>query len=163
MLNKMKNTSSIKIISKNKRAYQNYILYERIECGIVLLGTEVKSIKIHNIDISNSYVIVKNKELFLIGLKVLNSTYSTFFTHNVSRIRKLLAHKREINKIFIAISQKGYSLIPLQILIKNGLIKIIISIAKGQQKIDKRRVIKEKEIKRKLNVLERKNLKKNID
>jgi len=163
MLNTMKNISSIKIISKNKKAYQNYILYEKTECGIVLLGSEVKSIKVDNIDISNSYVIVKNKELFLIGLKILNSNYSTCFNHNVSRIRKLLAHKREINKIFIAISQKGYSLIPLQILIKNGLIKIVISIAKGQQKIDKRRIIKEKEIKKKLSILERKNLNKNID
>jgi len=155
MLNTMKHIPSIKIISKNKKAYQDYILHEKIECGIVLFGTEVKSIKSHNIDISNSYVIVKNKELFLIGLKISNYNFGNHFNHNISRIKKLLAHKKEIKKIFIAISRRGYSLIPLQILIKNGLIKIIISIARGKHKIDKRAIIKEKEIKRKLNILKK--------
>lgn len=139
-----------KIISNNKKAYYDYFIEEKIEAGIELHGTEVKSIKNGKCSIKESYIKIENGECFIIGMNI--SPYENGNIWNVEplRTRKLLLHKAEIRKLESIVTVKGYTLVPLSVYNLNGLIKIEIGVAKGKHNYDKRNTIKERDIKRQM-------------
>lgn len=137
-------------IGTNKKAYYSYTILKTYESGIVLLGTEVKSLKMKNMNFCNSYASFKNKELFLFDLKIEPYLFGSHQNHNLSRIRKILLKKSELKKLEQTIQEKGISIIPLKIYIKNNKIKILLGIAKGKTYSDKRETIKDRETAREI-------------
>lgn len=145
----MKN-QGIKTIATNRKARHEYFIEETIEAGIVLKGTEVKSIRQGKVNIKESYATIKNGEVFLNGMHV--SPYEQGNIYNVDplRQRKLLLNKREIRKLNSYLMQKGYTLVPLSIYIKNGLVKVELAVAKGKKMYDKREDIARKDAERRV-------------
>lgn len=139
----------IKIIAENKKASFDYFLEVRYEAGIVLLGTEIKSIRNNACNLKDSYAIVKNNEMFLLNMHISEYKHGNLFNHEPLRTRKLLLHKKEILKIQLKMKQEGYTLVPTKIYINDsGKVKIEIALAKGKHNYDKRESIKEKDQKR---------------
>jgi len=145
----MKN-QGVKTVATNRKARHEYFIEETIEAGIVLKGTEVKSIRQGKVNIKDSYATIKNGEVFLNGMHV--SPYEQGNIYNVDplRQRKLLLNKREIRKLNSYMMQKGYTLVPLSVYIKNGLVKIELAVAKGKKVYDKRDDIAKKEAERRI-------------
>ena len=129
---------------RNKKAYYDYYVETELEAGVELLGTEIKSIRKSNVQLKDSYVLIKNNEAFLINVHIAKYEEGNIFNHEEDRTRKLLLHKKEIKKLKEAISKEGYSIIPLKLYIKHGLAKILIGICKGKKNYDKRAVLKKK-------------------
>lgn len=134
-----------KIISKNPTARHNYTIEDTIETGIVLSGTEIKSIRNGKANLKDSYASIKNGELFIYNLHISPYEFGNIYNKDPLRDRKLLINKREINKLVGLIKQKGYSLIPLTMYFKGNLVKIELGIGKGKKLYDKRRDIAKKE------------------
>ena len=130
-----------KIFASNRKARFLYIIMDVIEAGISLLGTEVKSVKENNVSLSDSYAVIKNGELFLHNMHISPYKYSGVFNHDPVRVRKLLLKKKEIRKLSGKVIEKGVTLIPLTVYLKNGRIKIELAIVKGKKKFDKREAI----------------------
>ncbi|MGB9726487.1 MAG: SsrA-binding protein SmpB [Minisyncoccia bacterium] len=141
----------MEILAENKRAFFDYEIIEKYEGGLVLMGSEVKSIKTKKMNLSGSYVIIKKNNAYL-----LNSEIPPYQPKNISfdydpkRSRKILLKKKEINSLLLKTKQKGLTLIPLKVYNKNGLIKLEFALAKGKHLFDKREKIKKREIKRKI-------------
>lgn len=140
----------IKIISQNKKAYHDYSIEDSLEAGLVLLGTEVKSLREGKVNLKDSYVIIKDNEAFLLNCHISPYSHGNITNHDPLRTRKLLLHKKEITRLKGLLTQKGYSLIPLKIYFKDSYAKIEIGIAKGKKLYEKREKIKEKEVKREI-------------
>lgn len=138
----------IKIAAVNRKARHDYFIEDVYECGIELVGTEVKSIRAGQLNLKDSYAQVKNGELFLFGMHISPYEHGNIFNHDPFRQRRLLAHKREINKLSSLQSASGYSLIPLQAYFKNGKVKIELAVAKGKKIYDKRASIAERDAER---------------
>ena len=139
----------MRIFAENKKAYFKYKILEKIEAGISLIGQEVKSIKLGRINLTGSYVVVKNEEIYLIGCNVPPyQPKNAPKDYNSERSRKLLLKKSEIKQLIGKTQQKGLTLIPLKVYAKKGIIKIEFGIAKVLKKVDKREKIKKKDIKR---------------
>lgn len=134
-----------KIISKNPTARHNYTIEDTLEAGIVLSGTEIKSIRNGKANLKDSYAAIKNGELYIYGLHISPYEFGNIYNKDPLRDRKLLVNKREINKLVGLIKQKGYSLIPLTMYFKGNLVKIELGIGKGKKLYDKRRDIAKKE------------------
>ena len=136
-------------IADNKKAAFNYFFEERIECGLVLEGWEVKSLREGKVQLTDGYVVVRGGELFIIGCQIhpLNSA-STHISPDKVRTKKLLLHKEQIKKLIVKVEQKGYTLVPLNLHWKAGKIKCEIALAKGKAEHDKRDTIKDREGKR---------------
>lgn len=134
-----------KIISKNPTARHNYAIEDTIETGIVLSGTEIKSIRNGKANLKDSYASIKNGELFIYNLHISPYEFGNIYNKDPLRDRKLLVNKREINKLIGLIKQKGYSLVPLSMYFKGNLVKIELGIGKGKKLYDKRRDIAKKE------------------
>ena len=134
-----------KIISKNPTARHNYTIEDTIETGIVLSGTEIKSIRNGKANLKDSYASIKNGELFIYNLHISPYEFGNIYNKDPLRDRKLLVNKREINKLVGLIKQKGYSLIPLTMYFKGNLVKIELGIGKGKKLYDKRRDIAKKD------------------
>ena len=134
-----------KLIAQNKKAYHDYFVEDTYEAGIVLVGCEVKSIRLGAINLRDSFVIIKNGEVFMIGAHI--SPYKMGSYNNVDprRTRKLLLNRSEINKLRGKVEQKGYTLVPLKVYFKDALVKVQIGLCKGNELHDKRKAIKEKE------------------
>lgn len=145
--------ANIKIISQNKKAFHDYEITERFEAGMVLLGTEVKSLREGRANLKDSYARVKRNEIFIYGLHISPYTHATYDNHDPERIRKLLLHSSEIRKLLGKTQERGFSLIPLKIYFKDGRVKIEIALAKGKKEYDKRESIKRKEENRELDRL----------
>jgi SsrA-binding protein len=139
-----------KIVSTNRKAYHDYFIEETCEAGISLLGTEVKSLREGKANLKDSYAIIKGNEVFLLNCHISPYTYGNIQNHDPLRTRKLLLHRREIDKLWGKVSQKGFTLIPLKIYFKNGKAKVEIGVAKGKRKYEKREAIKEKEARREI-------------
>ena len=138
-----------KTISLNRKAKFNFQIEETFEAGIVLLGSEVKSIRLGKVNVNDSHAVVKNNEMILFNLHIAEYNQSNRFNHTPLRPRKLLMHRREINKLAGKIKMKGYSLIPLELYFNNkNRIKISIGLGKGKKLHDKRETIKERDWKR---------------
>jgi len=140
----------MKIIAQNRKAYHDYSIEESIEAGISLLGTEVKSVREGKINLKDSYVIIKGEEAFLLNCHISPYSHGNIMNHDPLRTRKLLLHKREIMKLMGKAAQKGYSLIPLKVYLKDSRVKIEIGLAKGKRFFEKRDSIKAREAKREI-------------
>lgn len=134
----------------NRVARHNYFIEDEYECGLVLTGTEIKSLRTGKANIKDSYAIVKNREVFLLNMFIASYKEGNIFNHQETRTRKLLLHKKEILKLFDKIRLEGYTLIPLKIYFKNNRAKVLLGLAKGKKNYDKRESIKERDIKRQL-------------
>ncbi len=140
----------MEIVSTNKKARFNYEIIEKIEAGIVLKGTEVKSIRNRNVSIGESYAQIKDDEVFLHNLHISPYEQGNRENHDPIRVRKLLLHKREIKKLVAKTQQKGLSLVPLSIYLKKGKIKVELGIGRGKRLVDKREAMKKKTIEREI-------------
>lgn len=139
---------SIKIICLNKKASFDYFLETTYEAGIVLEGSEIKSIKGGNVNLKDSHIQIKNEEAFIINMHVSPYTNGSVFNPDPTRTRKLLLNKQEIRKLDIKVKEKGYTIVPTKVYLKNGRAKVEIALAKGKKNYDKREVEKEKTINR---------------
>ncbi|MDR0696442.1 MAG: SsrA-binding protein SmpB [Christensenellaceae bacterium] len=138
----------IKIITKNKRAFFEYFIEDTFEAGIQLQGSEVKSIRLGNVNLKDSYAVIKNGELLLLNAHISPYKNGGVFNPNPTRTRKLLMHKSEINKLRHKVAEKGYTLVVTKIYFKGSLLKVEVGLAKGKDVSDKRHVIAERETKR---------------
>ncbi len=140
--------SNIKIIQKNKKAYFNYEILESLECGIVLEGTEVKSIRRSKFSFGDAYVRIIDNQLILKGFHISSYSFGNIHNHEPDRDRVLLASKHEIKRLRRKVDERGFTLIPTKIYFKQSLIKIEISLGRGKKLHDKRNVIRERDLKR---------------
>lgn len=134
----------------NRKAKHNYQIFDTLEAGIVLTGTEIKSLKDGKANIKDSYATIKNGEIFLLNMHISTYENGNIFNHEETRTRKLLLHKKEILKLKDKIKLEGYTLVPLKIYLKKGYAKVLIGIAKGKKNYDKREDIKKRDIERDL-------------
>ncbi|MCI5997519.1 MAG: SsrA-binding protein SmpB [Peptoniphilaceae bacterium] len=141
---------SEKIIANNKKARHDYFIENVYEAGISLSGTEVKSIRQGKVSIKESYCMIKNGEIFIINMNISPYDHGNIYNLEPSRNRKLLLTKKEINKLIGQTKEKGYSLIPLNVHLKNGWVKIDIALAQGKKNYDKRESILKREHERKI-------------
>lgn len=128
----------------NRKAYHDYEIIETHEAGMVLLGSEIKSLRTHGGSLQDSYVELTNEELWLINCCIIPYRFSQSFAHEERRKRKLLMHRSEISKLRKQVKEKGFTIIPLAIYLKNGKAKVKIALAKGKKSYDKRAQLKEK-------------------
>ena len=140
----------MEIIAKNRKAYFQYEILEKIEAGVVLTGTEVKSIRNRDVSINESFAHLNNGEIFLYEMHIGEYKQGNRQNHEPKRVRKLLLHKREIAKITGKIKQKGYTMIPLSLYFKEGVVKVELAPVRGKTKIDKRENIKKRDIDREI-------------
>ena len=127
-----------KLIAKNPTAYHNYAIEDKIETGIVLSGTEIKSIRSGQVNLKDTYAYIKNREIFVCGMHISPYEHGNIFNKNPLRDRKLLLHKKEINKLLGLTKQKGYSLVPISLYFNGNFLKIELGIGKGKKLYDKR-------------------------
>jgi SsrA-binding protein len=138
------------VISENRKARFDYEILECFEAGLSLLGSEVKSIRNKQVQLKDSYVSFVGNEAFLQNAHISEYKASSYNNHQPERLRKLLLHRNELNKIYGAIREKGLSCVPLKIYFKNGRIKLEIALVKGRKLHDKREAIKDREIKKEI-------------
>ena len=137
---------AIKVICNNKKAYHNYFIFETYEAGIQLVGSEVKSVKSGGVSINDAFIYIKNNEVYLKNAYIKPYEKTSVFSHNELRNRKLLLHDYEIAKLVKQVDVKGFTLVPIKVYLKNGLIKLELGLAKGKKLYDKREVLKQKTI-----------------
>ncbi|MBC7088188.1 MAG: SsrA-binding protein SmpB [Tissierellales bacterium] len=149
----------VKLVASNKKARHDYFIEDTIEAGIVLTGTEVKSIRQGKVNIKDSYANIENGEVFLYNMHI--SPYEQGNIYNVDplRVRKLLLNRREIRKLIGMTTIKGYTLVPLSLYFKNGKVKVELAIAKGKKLYDKRETIAKRDAERKIRQLEKEKYK----
>ena len=141
---------SEKLIANNKKAYYDYFIEDKIEAGICLQGTEVKSLRLGKCSIKESYIKITNGEVFIIGMHIATYENGNIYNHEETRTRKLLLKMSEILKLQQQVDKNGYTLVPLRIYFSNQYAKVEIGLAKGKKKYDKRQSLKEKDMKRQI-------------
>ena len=139
---------NVKIIANNKKAYHDYFVEEKFEAGIELAGTEVKSLRQGRVNLKDSWCSVVKGEIFVNAMHISPYEHGNIWGKDPMRVRKLLMHRREINKIFAQLQQKGYALIPLSLYFKGSLVKLEIGLCKGKKFYDKREAAAEKSAQR---------------
>ena len=142
--------SNIKIVATNKKAYHDYFIEDCIEAGIVLVGSEVKSIRLGQVNMKDTYCLIRGDEIELINLHISTYEKGSYFNVDSRRSRKLLLKKAEINKLRGKVEQKGYTLVPTKLYFKQGLVKVEIATAKGKELHDKRQSLQDKQQARQL-------------
>ena len=140
----------IKVVATNRKANHDYKIIEKYESGMVLSGTEIKSIRNNKVSIKESYVRIFNNEVFVIGMSISDYENAGYSSHDPTSDRKLLMHKKEILKIKRMVDEKGKTLIPLRLYLKNGRAKLEFGLGEGKKKWDKRHDIKDRETKRRI-------------
>jgi SsrA-binding protein len=144
----------MKIIANNKKAFFDYFIEETYEAGIVLAGSEVKSVRLGGVSFLDSYVSIKNDEAFIVNMNIKPYEKGSFFNVEAKRERKLLLNKAEILKLKAKVAQKGYSVVPTKVYFKDNFVKVEIGLAKGKHSYDKKQVLaikdKEREMKREI-------------
>ena len=140
----------IKIVTENRKARHNYFIEDKFEAGMVLKGTEVKSLRLGRAHLKDSYARIVNGEVFVHQMHIGAYPFAYYGNHDPLRPRKLLLHKNEIKKLYSKVNEKGSSLIPLRVYFKGGKVKITLAIAKGKRKYDKRETIRKRDEKREL-------------
>jgi len=140
----------IKIIAVNRKARHDYFIEDEYEAGLVLKGTEVKSLRLGKANLKDSYARIKDGEVFVYQLHIGPYPFAYYDNHDPLRPRKLLLHKREIKRLYGKINEKGHTLVPLKLFFKNGKVKILLALAKGKRKYDKREAIKRRDEQREL-------------
>ena len=144
----MSQVKAAKLVANNKKAYFDYFIEDTYEAGISLAGTEVKSIRMGKCSIKESYIQVENNEMYIYGMHISPYEKGNIFNKDPLRTRKLLLHKNEIMKLKGQVSEKGYTIVPLTVYLKNGLVKVSIGLAKGKKLYDKRDSIAKKDERR---------------
>ncbi len=139
-----------KVVATNRKARYDYQIIDTIEAGLVLMGTEVKSLRDGKVNIKESYALIENSEMFLLGVHISPYSHGTTQAHEPDRKRKLLLHKGEILKLKRTIEQKGLTVIPLKIYFKRGKAKVLLGTARGKAKHDKRRAVADRDAKREI-------------
>lgn len=134
-----------KLIAKNPTAYHNYTIEDKLEAGIVLSGTEIKSIRNGKVNLKDTYATIKNGEVFIIGMHISPYEHGNIFNKDPLRNRKLLLNKKEINKLIGLVKQKGYSLVPISLYFKGSFVKLELGIGRGKKLYDKRQDIAKKD------------------
>lgn len=134
----------------NRKANYDYEIIDTYEAGVVLTGTEIKSIRLGRITLKDSYAIIKNNEIFLLNVHISSYEQGNRFNHDELRTRKLLLHKKEIIKLKEKIDKEGFTIIPLKLYFVKGKVKILLGLAKGKKNYDKREAIKKKDIERQI-------------
>ena len=145
---KSQTSVGIKLVANNKKAYHDYFILEKYEAGISLVGTEVKSLRAGKCSIKEAYVRIENGEVFVVGMNISPYEQGNIFNRDPLRVRKLLLHKSEINKLVGDTAEKGITIMPLQVYFKDGRAKIEIGLAKGKKNYDKRQDIAKKDARR---------------
>ena len=140
----------MKLIAENRKARHDYFVEDTYEAGIVLVGCEVKSIRQGKVNLRDSFAIIKNGEVFAVGMHIAPYQMGSYFNHDPRRNRKLLLNKAEIRKLKAKVEQKGYTLVPLKIYFKDALVKVELGLCKGKETHDKRESIKRREEDRKI-------------
>jgi SsrA-binding protein len=140
-----KKTEDVKVLLRNKKARHDYFVESTLEAGISLQGSEVKSLRETKAVMSDAYAMVKNSEAWLINLQIAEYPWANRWNHVPKRDRKLLLHRREIDKLEVASAQAGYTLLPLEIYLKQGKIKVLLGVCKGKRQYDKRQDQKKKD------------------
>ena len=148
-----------KLIAENRKARFDYTIDDSIECGVVLQGTEVKSVKEGKISFPDSFAEIIKDEVWLKNFHISEYVYSSIFNHNPDRPKKLLLHREQIKRLQRKVEEKGYTLIPLSFYLKNGRLKISLGICKGKKQFDKRNTIKDRDNQRDIQREFRKGLK----
>lgn len=143
-------SGGIKQVAFNKKARFNFDIEDEYEAGLVLKGTEVKSIRLGKISLKEAFAKIKNSEVFVYNLHISPYTHAYYDNHDPMRPRKLLLNKKEIQKLIGKTSEKGYTLVPTKVYLKNGKVKMGLALGKGKKLHDKRNAIKEREVKREL-------------
>ena len=138
----------LKLVANNKKAYHDYFIEEKYECGLVLHGTEVKSMRLGKCSIKEGFVRIENQEAYVYGMNVSPYEKGNIFNRDPLRPKKLLMHKVEIRKLEQALKEKGYTLVPLQVYFKDGIAKLEIGLARGKKLYDKRADIAKKDQRR---------------
>lgn len=138
--------NSNKVVSENRKAGFEYFLTDFYEAGIVLVGTEIKSIRKHSVNISDSYIAIRNNEAYIYNMNIAVYEEGNIFNHDPLRVRKLLLHKQEINKLAKKVKEDGYTLIPTKLILVKGRAKLVFALAKGKHNYDKREDMKKKSI-----------------
>ncbi|MFC2091394.1 SsrA-binding protein SmpB [Elusimicrobiota bacterium] len=146
----MVNFSKQTTIIQNRKAFHNYEMLFEIEAGVQLLGPEVKSLRARRVSIEQGFIKIEGGEVFLCGVRISPYENTTYFDCDPVRKRKLLLKKMQINDLAKKVDEKGYTIIPLKIYIKNGLVKVLIAAAKGKTKADKRETLKKKIVQREI-------------
>jgi len=137
-----------KLICQNKKAWHNYLIEEKYEAGIALVGTEVKSLREGRANLGDSYGKIKNGEVFLVDTHISPYSHANRFNHDPLRTRKLLFHKKEIRRLIGKVQEKGFTLIPLRLYFSNGKAKVELGLGKGKKLFDKRETLKRKTMER---------------
>ncbi len=137
-----------KLIANNKKAFHDYFIDETYEAGVALHGTEVKSMRMGKCSIKESFIRIENGEVFVYGMHVSPYEKGNIFNKDPLRVKKLLMHKYEINKLAGKIAEKGYTLVPLQVYFKEGKVKVEVGLARGKKLYDKREDIAKKDVRR---------------
>ena len=141
---------AVKTLATNRRARHFYHVDDRMECGIALRGTEVKSIKAAQFSFTDSYARIADGELLLVGLHITPYAFGNQFNHEPTRTRKLLAHRDEIRRLHRRVTERGLTLIPLRFYVKSGLVKVELGVCRGKRTFDKREDIKRRDLERDL-------------
>jgi len=144
------NQNHIKTVAENRKARYDYFIEDTYEAGMVLLGTEVKSLRLGKINLKDSYARIKNGEVFVHQIHIGAYPFATHNNHEPLRKRKLLLHKYEIKKLYGKANEKGYALIPLKVYFSRGKVKLTLAVAKGKRKHDKRETIRRRDEQRDL-------------
>ncbi|UOQ94318.1 SsrA-binding protein SmpB [Halobacillus shinanisalinarum] len=139
-----------KTIAQNKKAGHDFFIEETYEAGIVLQGTEIKSIRASRVNLKDSFARIRNGEIYLHNLHISPYEQGNIYNHDPTRSRKLLLHRKQINQLIGQTQQKGFSLVPLKIYIKNGVAKVLIGLGRGKKKYDKREDLKRKQVNREI-------------
>jgi SsrA-binding protein len=143
-------TRGEKLVAQNKKAFHDYHIEEKYEAGIVLTGTEIKSIRAGKVNLRDSFAQVRRGEVTLHNMHVSPYEQGNRYNHEPLRTRKLLLHRDQINRLIGAIKEKGYTLVPLKVYLKNGLAKVEIALGKGKKEYDKRETLKKKDAQREI-------------
>ena len=141
MNKRSKSEPGIKVVAQNRRVRHDYELIERYEAGLVLLGTEIKSIRANQVDIQRAFVQARGRELWLLEANIAPYEHGNRDNHEPTRPRKLLMHRREINKILTALATKGLTLVPVRLYLRDGRAKLDFALGRGKKKYDKRQAL----------------------
>ena len=144
------NDKPIKIITVNRKARHDYFVEDEFEAGMVLQGTEVKSLRLGRVNLKDSYARIANGEVFIHQMHISPYPFAYYDNHDPLRIRKLLLHAHEIKRLYGKVNEKGLSLIPLKVYFQKGKVKITLALARGKRKYDKRETLRERDDKREL-------------
>jgi SsrA-binding protein len=135
----------IKIVSENRKARHDYLILDQFEAGMVLTGTEVQAMRLGKVNLKDAYAKIKNGEVFLYQMHIGPYPFAYYDNHEPLRTRKLLLHRREINRLFAKANEQGHTLVPLRVYFKKGKAKVVIAVAKGKRAYDKRESIRKRE------------------